>query len=105
LFDEAIEECELAAQDEKLKIECFSIVSFCYRQKKEYKEAMKWLEKAQNVTGKDVNQEFALKYEIASLYEDMNEDDKALKIYDEVNKWNPEYRDVEERINSLQKKK
>jgi tetratricopeptide (TPR) repeat protein len=105
LFDEAIEEYKLAAQDKKLEIECFSIISFCYRQKKEYKEAMKWLEKAQGVAEKDVNQEFALKYEIASLYEDMNEDKKALKIYDEVNKWNPEYRDVEEKIKSLQEKK
>jgi tetratricopeptide (TPR) repeat protein len=105
LFDEAIEECKLAAEDKNLKIESYSIISFCYRQKKEYKEAMKWLDKAQAVDEKDANQEFALKYEVASLYEDMNDAKKALKIYDEVNKWNPEFRDVEERIKSLQTKK
>ncbi len=105
LIDEAIEECKLAAVNKDLEIECYSIISFCYRQKKEYKEAMKWLDKAQEIKDKDVNQEFALKYELASLYEDMNESNKALKIYDEVNKWNPEYRDVAERIRSLQAKK
>jgi hypothetical protein len=35
----------------------------------------------------------------------MNDEKKALKIYDEVNEWNPEFRDVAERIKSLQTKK
>jgi len=105
LFDEAIEECKLAAEDQKLEVECYSVISFCYRQKNEYKEAMRWIDKAQGVTEKDANQEYALKYELASLYEDMKDAKKALKIYDEVNKWNPEYRDVAERIKSLQTKK
>jgi len=105
LFDEAIEECKLAAEDKNLEVECYSVISFCYRQKKEYKEAMRWLDKAEGITEMDANQEFALKYELASLYEDMNDAKKALKIYDEVNKWNPEYRDVAERIRSLQIKK
>lgn len=105
LFDEAIEECKLAAEDSNLEVECYSVISFCYKQKKEYKEAMRWLDKAQGITEKDANQEFALKYELASLYEDMNDAKKALKIYDEVNKWNPEFRDVAERIKSLQIKK
>jgi tetratricopeptide (TPR) repeat protein len=105
LFDEAIEECKIAAEDKNLEVECFSIISYCYRQKKEFKEAMKWIDKAQDVGEKDANQENALKYELASLYEDMKDDNKALKIYDEVNKWNPEYRDVAERIKSLLTKK
>lgn len=105
LFDEAIEECKLAAEDKSLEVECYSVISFCYRQKKEYKEAMIWIDKAQGVPEKDTNQDFALKYELASLYEDMKDPKKALRIYDEVNKWNPEYRDVAERIKSLQTKK
>jgi tetratricopeptide (TPR) repeat protein len=104
LFDEAIEECTVAAKDKKLEIESYSIISFCYRQKRDYKEAMKWLEKAQGVEEKDASQEYALKYEIASLYEDMNDAKRALKIYDEVNKWDPQFRDVAERIKSLQEK-
>jgi tetratricopeptide (TPR) repeat protein len=105
LFDEAIEECKLAAEDENLAIESYSIISFCYRQKKDYKEAMKWLDKAKGIKDKDMDQEYALKYELASLYEDMNDAKNALKIYDEVKKWNPEFRDVAERIKSLQSKK
>ena len=104
LFDEAIEECTLAAKDKKLEIESYSIISFCYKQKRDYKEAMKWLEKAQGVEEKDSNQEYALKYEIASLYEDMDDAKRALKIFDEVNKWDPQFRDVAERIKSLQEK-
>jgi tetratricopeptide (TPR) repeat protein len=104
LFDEAIEECRLAAEDKNLEIQCYSTISFCYRQKKEYSEAMKWLDKALRVEEKDANQEYALMYERASLYEDMKDAKKALEIYDEVNKWNPEYRDVAEKIKSLQTK-
>jgi tetratricopeptide (TPR) repeat protein len=105
LFDEAIDECKIAVEDKNLEIECCSIISFCYRQKKEYEEAMKWLDRAQGVEEKDANQEYALKYELASLYEDMNDEKKALKIYDEVSSWDPEFRDVAERIRSLQAKK
>jgi tetratricopeptide (TPR) repeat protein len=102
LFDEAIEECKLAAEDKNLELECYSVISFCQRQKKDFKEAMKWIDKAQSVPDKNSEQEFALKYELASLYEDMKDTKKALKIYSEVQNWNPDYRDVKERIKSLQ---
>lgn len=102
LFDEAIDECKLAAEDKNLELECYSIISFCHRQKKDFKEAMEWIEKAQGITDKSSDQEFALKYELASLYEDIKDTKKALKIYNEVQNWNPDYRDVKERIKSLQ---
>ena len=94
----------IVPKEKKLEIESYSIISFCYKQKRDYKEAMKWLEKAQGVEEKDSNQEYALKYEIASLYEDMDDAKRALKIFDEVNKWDPQFRDVAERIKSLQEK-
>lgn len=102
LFDEAIEECTLAAEDKRLELECYSIISFCYRQRKHYKEAKEWIDKALEITDKDTDQAFALKFELASLYEEMKDSKKALKIYSEVKEWNPDYRDVGERIKSLQ---
>ena len=101
LFDEAIAECKVAALDKTLELESFSVISFCYKQKKEYKEALKWLLKAQDVSEKDSHQDFALRYELAALYEDMNEKEKAVKVYQEVLAWNPDYRDVSDRITAL----
>jgi tetratricopeptide (TPR) repeat protein len=63
LFDEAIDECKLAAKDKNLEAECYSLISFCHRQKKDYREALKWLDKAQGISDKDQDQSFALKYE------------------------------------------
>jgi tetratricopeptide (TPR) repeat protein len=104
LFDEAIDECKLASNDKALEAECYSVISFCHRQKKDYREALKWLDKAQGVSEKNTDQSFALKYELATLYEEMNEKKKALKVYSEVKNWNPEYRDVSEKIEALKGK-
>lgn len=104
LFDEAIDEFKLAANDKALETECYSVISFCHRQKKEYREALKWIDKAQGLSTKDTEQSFALKYELATLYEEMNDMKKALKVLDEVKNWNPDYRDVSEKIDSLKGK-
>ncbi|MFC2163432.1 tetratricopeptide repeat protein [Acidobacteriota bacterium] len=101
LFDEAIDECKLAAKDKALEAECYSVISFCHRQKNEYREALKWLDKAQRLSEKNPDQSFALKYELATLYEEMNDKKKALRVFNEVKTWNPDYRDVSEKIEFL----
>lgn len=104
LTDEAIEEFKLASQDEKLEVECYSSISLCYRRKGDFQEALKWIEKAQKLSEKESIQFFALKYELASIYEEMNERKKALKVYKEVKEWNAGYRDVNKKIKSLEEK-
>lgn len=103
LIEEAIQELKLASQDEKRAVECYSVLSHCYRQKKDFQEAVKWVEKALKLSDKDSSQSFDLKYEIASLYEELRETKKALNIYNEINKWNAEYRDKAKRIENLKK--
>jgi len=105
LLDEAIEELQLAGQDKKREIDCCSILSFCHKRKKEYKMAREWLERALDLTKKGTSPYFGLKYELASLYEEMQEMKKALNIYEEIKKWNPHYRDTKDRIERLEKNK
>jgi tetratricopeptide (TPR) repeat protein len=102
LYDEAIEECRLAARDAQFEVESYSVISYCYRQKKEYKEALKWLEMAVNALEPGSIQSFALKYEKASLLEEMEEKKKALQEYQEVMSWNADYRNVTDKVDSLQ---
>jgi len=105
LFDEAIKECKLAVNSKILEIDSLTLISHCYTQKEEPKEAVRWLEKALEKAGQDAHQSFALKYELASLYESMNDSKKALEFYDAVAGWNPDYRDVAAKLQSLSPKR
>ena len=104
LYDEAIEECKLAANDKKLKIDSYSMISHCYRQKKDLKQAMKWLEDTEKLVVADSPQFFALQYEKASLHEDLKEQAQALKLYRKIAKWDGTYRDVSEKLKALEGK-
>jgi tetratricopeptide (TPR) repeat protein len=103
LIDDAIKEFMLASQDEKWEMESFTSLGECHKRKNEFSEAIKWYEKALKLVRAESIQAYALKYEIASLYEAKNESDKALLLFSEVLEWNPEYGDVTARIKSIEK--
>jgi len=103
LWDEAIEELRLASQDPALTIDCHLVMSTCYREKQDYKEALIWIEKALELSEEDSAQAFSLKYELASLYEEREDSIKALQIFLEVKKWKSDYRDVNKRLKNLAK--
>ena len=103
LLDEAIEEFKLASKDKSRTVECFTVISNCYRQKKDSREAAKWLEKALEITKEGSDWFYALKYELASIYEELKETEKALSLYTEIKKWNSEYKDVDRKIKFIEK--
>ncbi len=103
LMDEAIEECKLAAQSDRLAVDSSSIISFCYRQKKEFNKAMEWINKALESAKEGTEQSYALKYDLASLYEDMEENEEALKLFRGIMEWNNHYRDVARKVEELSK--
>ena len=102
LLDEAIEELKIASKDSEREIECTSVIASCFRQKKEYTEAVKWIEKALKLARKRSAQAFALKFDLATLYEELKIGEKALALYKDVQKWDPEYRDVSMKIGKLE---
>ena len=104
LLDEAIEEFKLASKDKSRTVECYTVISNCYRQKKDSQEAAKWLEKALKITKEGSDWFYALKYELASIYEELKEIEKAFTLYAEIKKWNSEYKDVGRKIKIIEKK-
>ena len=104
LLDEAIEEFKLASKDKSRTVECFTVISNCYRQKKDSQEAAKWLEKALKITKEGSDWFYALKYELASIYEELKEIEKAFTLYTEIKKWNSEYKDIGKKIKIIEKK-
>ncbi|MFC2160399.1 tetratricopeptide repeat protein, partial [Acidobacteriota bacterium] len=103
LWDEAIEEMRLASQDSSLAIDCYLAMSVCFREKQDYNEALIWVEKALKISGKDSSQAFSLKYEQASLYEEIGDSLKAMQIFLDVKKWKSDYRDVNKRLKEIAK--
>jgi len=103
LLGDAIKEFTLASKDEKWELESFTNLGECYKRQNDFSEAIKWYEKAMKLVGADSIQAYALKYEIASLYEAKKDSDKALQLFGEVLEWNPEYGDVTTRIKSIEK--
>lgn len=102
LIDDAIKEFIVASQDERWEMESLTNLGECFKRKDEFSEAIKWYDKALQLVSEESVQAYALKYEIASLYEAKKDAEKALQLFSEVLEWNPEYGDVTERIKSIE---
>jgi tetratricopeptide (TPR) repeat protein len=103
LITEAIEELTLASKDKSKALECFNIISQCYRARKNYSEAERWLNKAILMTKEGTEPYFALIYDRALLSEEAQETDKALSLYREIQTWNPAYRGISDKVSHLEK--
>lgn len=103
LFSEAIEELTVASKDKLRAMECYSIISQCFRHRKNLAEAERWLNKAVLMAGEGTEAYFALIYDRASLSEEAQETDKALSLFKEIQTWNPTYRGIADKVTSLEK--
>jgi tetratricopeptide (TPR) repeat protein len=103
LISEAIEELTMASKDKSKALECYNIISQCYRSKKNFPEAERWLNKAILMTKEGTEPYFALIYDRALLSEEAQETDKALSLYKEIQTWNPAYRGISEKVSYLEK--
>ena len=103
LTGEAVEELTQAAKDKKLAIDSYSLISQCYRQKRNHDEAEKWLKMALAAAKPGTDQYYALFYELAEIHEESDDREKAISLFKEVHAWNPGYRNISVRLESLEK--
>ncbi len=103
LFDEAIEELMLSAQSPEKALESCTLIAEAFKRKKDYREAIHWLEKCLELCFDDPEKLHSLEYEIASLYEKLQDRPKALSFYNKILKWNSSFRDVAKRVAALQR--
>ncbi len=101
LIEEAIEEFLLASEDPTRALDCYSIISKAFKQKDNLNEAKKWLEKSLGLVEEGSAEHFALLYELASVYDDSGDKNKALELFQRINDWNPEYRDTRKKVSRL----
>jgi tetratricopeptide (TPR) repeat protein len=98
LIPEAVEELTEAAKDKKLAIESYTLISQCYRQKRDFDEAAKWLKTAMAEVKTGSDQYFALEYELAEIAEAAGDHEKAVALFREIHDWNPGFRNVASRL-------
>ncbi|MGD0782201.1 MAG: tetratricopeptide repeat protein [Candidatus Aminicenantales bacterium] len=103
LYDEAAAEFQLAAKDSARAADCFALISQCWKRRRNFREALRWIDEALRLVTAGADADFALTYERAELLEDLNENGKALEHFRRVKAWNAKYRDVSKRVKILEK--
>jgi tetratricopeptide (TPR) repeat protein len=98
LTAEAVEELTQAAADKALAVASYSLISQCYKQKRNFAEAAKWLEKGLTEAKLGTDQYYALAYELAEVLEAADERARAAALFREIHAWNPGFRNVASRI-------
>lgn len=103
LYDEAVAEFQLAAKDAARAADCFALIAQCWKRRRNFREALRWIDEALRLITAGSETDFALTYERAELLEDLNENAEALGHFRRVKAWNAKYRDVSKRVKILEK--
>jgi tetratricopeptide (TPR) repeat protein len=108
LLDEAIREFQAAAgltgpRDNTPRFfQCCNMLGHCFVQKGLPQAAVLWFKKALDVHGRGAEEYKALQYELGSAYEQMGDLTRAVGAFTEVYGVDVGYRDVADRLQSLQ---
>jgi tetratricopeptide (TPR) repeat protein len=102
LYTEAIEEFSQASKEKALALDCFSLISYCHRQRRNFPDGEKWLKKALVLAKEGSDQYYALEFDLAELYEQASDKNKALSLYKDVLNWNPAFRNISVKVNNLE---
>ena len=108
LLDEAIREFQAAAgltgaTDKTPRFfQCCNMLGHCFVQKGLPQAAVLWFKKALDVPGRGIEEYKALQYELGSAYEQMDDVTRAVGAFTEVYGVDVGYRDVADRLQSLQ---
>ena len=103
LVAEAVEELIDAARDKKLAVDSYSLIGQSYAQTRNFEEALKWLKLALAETRPGTEEHFAVLFEVALVLEAADDRGRAIALFREIRGWNPGYRGVSARLESLER--
>ncbi len=109
LLEEAIGEFQKVAKASdsgkvfRYAMQCCTLLGLAFMEKGQPGIAAIWYERALQTPGMDTESKLALRYDLGVAQESAGESDAALKSFSQVYAINIDYRDVAERIHSLQK--
>ncbi|MEO6599191.1 MAG: tetratricopeptide repeat protein, partial [Polyangiaceae bacterium] len=105
LIPDAIHEFELAARDPQRECNCFAMIGMVYLEQNELDRAVEAYVRALGAEDKTVEQEMNLYYDLGIVYEMKGKAQDALYYFQKIARRDPGYRDVSERLSSLQPEK
>jgi tetratricopeptide (TPR) repeat protein len=105
LIADAIHEFELAARDPQRECNCFAMIGMVYLEQNELDRAVEAYVRALSAGDKTVEQEMNLYYDLGTVYEMKGKAQDALYYFQKIARRDPGYRDVSERLSSLQPEK
>ncbi|MCX7994471.1 MAG: tetratricopeptide repeat protein [candidate division WOR-3 bacterium] len=104
LFQEAIEEFEIAAKDEKLKLKSYEMIAACFIEKGNIDEAIKVLNEGLAIPNHPVHEYFGLHFMLGNAYEMKNDLKMAIKSYINAANIDKTVPDLLKKINELKNK-
>ena len=103
LLDDAIRELKSVRDNPAIGPRASSVLAACHVEKGEFKEAIEALRGAVEKTDPADETHWGLKYDLAAACERNSLLDEALRLYTEIHRWNPAFRDASARIEALKK--
>uniref|UniRef100_A0A7V0Z4J6 Tetratricopeptide repeat protein n=1 Tax=candidate division WOR-3 bacterium TaxID=2052148 RepID=A0A7V0Z4J6_UNCW3 len=104
LFQEAIEEFEIAAKDVNLKLKSYEMIAACLMEKDKVDEAIKVLNEGLTIPNRPANEYFGLHFLLGNAYERQNNLKMAIKSYINAANIDKTVPDLLKKINELKDK-
>ncbi len=101
LYDRAIGELRLAANDAAYRVRCASLLGLCYLVKGEPERAVEELLKGVAATEAGTEERWGILYDLATAYEALENGKKALETLLAVQSEMPKFRDIRARVRDL----
>ena len=111
LLDQAVEEFQAAANlsapgdGTPRYLQCCNLLGHCFMQKGVPRAAVVWFRKGLEAPGHSEDEYQALRFELATAYEQMGDTARAIEVFSEVYAVDVSYRGVAERLRELQAQK
>lgn len=104
LFQEAIEEFEIAAKDKELRLKALEMIGSCFLERDKPDDAIKMLFEALKITNRSPQEYFGIHFLLGNCYEKKNQMREALKAYMQAFKIDKTVPELTHKINDLKKK-
>lgn len=101
LYDRAIGELRLAANDSAYRVRCASLLGLCYLVKGEPERAVEELLKGVAATDAGTEERWGILYDLATAYEALGNGKKALETLLAIQSEMPKFRDIRVRVRDL----
>jgi tetratricopeptide (TPR) repeat protein len=101
LYDRAIGELRLAANDAAYRVRCASLLGLCYLVKGEPERAVEELLKGVAATEAGTEERWGILYDLATAYEALENGKKALETLLAIQSEKPKFRDIRVRVRDL----